>query len=190
VVEVPLREDWRYVWAYSFECSQDPKEGNFPNSAPQGMMKATHGTRKLQHHYPWVDRYCIPQDYESEKDAQIQLMGFIYQNVLALPFSSVQALNQNLGMHPGTHVCYLQKQSVVRVGHSFLCSILSDTTTTYWLSHIKKLTMDIMRGVISKVNAINITSQFQRRPYLFRMREHIFAYHVIHSSQKVNTELW
>lgn len=48
------------------------------HSAPRSIEQAMDFTRALEVKYLWVDRYCIPQDDQSEKHIQLRAMGSIY----------------------------------------------------------------------------------------------------------------
>jgi hypothetical protein len=68
-----------YLWGSA--CLENPEnDQKFIASAPPVITDSMTVTRLLGFRYLWVDRYCIPQDSDDEKLAQIQNMDAIYAN--------------------------------------------------------------------------------------------------------------
>jgi len=72
-----------YVWG---DTDREPLDkdaissGILPKSIPRVIENAIEVTRNLNIRYLWVDRYCINQDDDVERDLQIRAMDAVYQN--------------------------------------------------------------------------------------------------------------
>ena len=66
-----------YVWGNSEMC---PFSETLPPNLPNTIEDTIKVTFKLGFRYLWIDRYCINQQSEEERDAQFQAMDIIYQN--------------------------------------------------------------------------------------------------------------
>lgn len=79
-----------YVWgknptshltAYESTIEEMMKENGLPQSEiPRTIEDAMTATLRIGHRYLWVDRLCIIQDNERDKDNQIEGMGSIYSS--------------------------------------------------------------------------------------------------------------
>jgi hypothetical protein len=70
-----------YVWGTSksgdeYECV----DNILPTTLPRTIEDAVSVTKVLGLRYLWIDRYCIDQGNDTEKQIQIQQMDLIYQN--------------------------------------------------------------------------------------------------------------
>lgn len=73
-----------YVWGQNPPSAiQDGVANDLPHPIPQLIIDVIEVTRILQYQYLWIDRYCIPQGDQAEKDLQIRLMGSVYKNAEA-----------------------------------------------------------------------------------------------------------
>ena len=70
-----------YVWGTNGFGNNDRSIHNkLPTTLPQTIEDALKVTKELDLRYIWIDRYCINQDDDAEKQIQIQQMDLIYQN--------------------------------------------------------------------------------------------------------------
>ncbi|KAK3991107.1 heterokaryon incompatibility protein-domain-containing protein [Cladorrhinum sp. PSN332] len=69
-----------YVWGTADTTTTSSADPNtMPDAALLVIEDAIQVTKFLGLRYLWIDRYCIPQDDEAARWAQIQNMGVIYQ---------------------------------------------------------------------------------------------------------------
>lgn len=74
-----------YVWGSSKTPNQQgytirtSSGTEYPVNLPKVVLDATEVVRNLGYRYLWVDRYCINQHKNAEKDTQIKLMDSIYR---------------------------------------------------------------------------------------------------------------
>lgn len=69
-----------YVWGTSRSGDEDQCIHNIlPTTLPRTIEDAMSVTKKLGLRYIWIDRYCINQEDDDEKQVQIRQMDLIYQ---------------------------------------------------------------------------------------------------------------
>ncbi|KAF7672899.1 hypothetical protein GT037_008850 [Alternaria burnsii] len=71
-----------YVWGTSSSGDDDQRSHKtfLPTILPRTIEDAISVTKVLDLRYLWVDRYCIDQENDAEKQTQIQQMDLIYQH--------------------------------------------------------------------------------------------------------------
>ena len=70
-----------YVWGKSRSVNNDQYVHNIlPMTLPRTIEDAISVTQVLGLRYLWIDRYCIDQENDVEKQIQVQQMDLIYQN--------------------------------------------------------------------------------------------------------------
>lgn len=69
-----------YVWGTSRSGDDWCVHNELPTTLPRTIEDALKVSKLLGFRYIWIDRYCIDQDNDVEKQMQIQQMGVIYQN--------------------------------------------------------------------------------------------------------------
>lgn len=68
-----------YVWGTKRSGNDRCVHDRLPTNLPQTIEDAIKVTKELGLRYLWIDRYCINQDNDAEKQIQIQQMDLIYQ---------------------------------------------------------------------------------------------------------------
>ena len=109
-----------YVWGgVGGNCAL--AEFRLPSDIPLLIDDAIEVTRRLSYRYLWVDRYCIPQDNDSDKHTQIQRMNLIYGSA-AVTIIAAAGDDPRYGI-PGVSLRPRKKQAVVHVGSRTLVSV-------------------------------------------------------------------
>lgn len=105
-----------YVWGehLSFASTTKTMEslhqkgglGRYMNELPQTIKDAMQVVRELGERYLWVDRLCIEQDNETQKEIHIQKMDVIYSHALItiIAHCGVSAMSPLPGVRPGTRI--------------------------------------------------------------------------------------
>lgn len=68
-----------YVWGTNRSGNDRCVHDRLPTNLPQTIEDAMKVTQELGLRYLWIDRYCIDQENDVEKQIQIQQMDLIYQ---------------------------------------------------------------------------------------------------------------
>jgi hypothetical protein len=130
ITSLPETENYialSYVWG----PQETPTSGNapghnpttLPNVVAQTIEDAIKVTLELQMQYLWVDRYCIDQYHNENKQQQIDAMADIYENAWA----TIIALgpNHRSGL-PGVSRCRdTQQPHITLQGHTLVSSMPS-----------------------------------------------------------------
>lgn len=115
-----------YVWGPDSSMAQHVGNGShLLDLIPQVIEDALTVTLRLKYRYIWIDRYCIPQDDDSEKRAQIKHMGSIYTNAEATVVAAAGA-NSSCSL-PGAGYGNRRSQPQARIGNVQLCSTMPDS---------------------------------------------------------------
>ena len=125
-----------YVWGSLPSIGSSYDDGSMPSlesssvrilsesAVPRVINDAISVTRALEFRYLWVDRYCIDQDDQAHKCAQIQQMGSIYNNAQATLIAAA-GVDPTYGL-PGVGSCQRREQPTANIGKYTLCSTLPD----------------------------------------------------------------
>jgi hypothetical protein len=93
-----------YVWGRTGSDGEAKDSGNLPVIFPATIRDAITVTKILKYRYLWIDRYCIPQQNDKERHAQIRQMDQIYQNaeltIIAAAGSDVESGLPGVGFAP------------------------------------------------------------------------------------------
>jgi len=112
-----------YVWgSVKDDCAL--VNSCLPAKVPLLIDDAIHVTQKLGYQHLWIDRYCIPQDSDSDKHAQIQKMNLIYGSA-AVTIIAAAGDDPTYGL-PGVSLRSRRKQEEVQVGNRTLVSLNLD----------------------------------------------------------------
>jgi hypothetical protein len=110
-----------YVWG-DISLAQGPRTFDLA-SAPRVIRDAMSVTTRLGHRYLWVDRYCIPQDDDSEKTYQIGIMHRIYENSIVTIVAAASEHDEDGLPGAGTNPPILRAEQVmVPMGSNMLIS--------------------------------------------------------------------
>ena len=124
-----------YVWGTNGFSDNDRFVHNkLPTTLPQTIEDALKVTKELGLRHIWIDRYCINQDDDTEKQIQIQQMDLIYQNAF-IAIIAAAGTDPSFGL-PGVGTSRnLQPTAWIR--GTCLVSILPDpkqlSRTTKWI---------------------------------------------------------
>ena len=105
-----------YVWGDSENCATQMR--GIPSPLPATIEDTFLLTKRLGYRYLWVDRYCIPQDNDVDKQKQIQNMHQIYQHSV-LTVVAAAGDNPHFGL-PGIGATPRKRQPCVKVGNKTL----------------------------------------------------------------------
>lgn len=114
-----------YVWGSDLSVFQHFGDGShMPEDIPQVVEDALKVTLHLKYRYLWIDRYCIPQDDDDKRHAQIKHIGSIYTNAEATIVAAAGA-DSSFGL-PGAGYRKRRPQARAMVGNVLLYSTLPD----------------------------------------------------------------
>jgi hypothetical protein len=129
ILEVKEPESCRYlalsyVWGESgTRSAQAPKwSDKLPETLPRVIEDAIILTLKLNHRFLWVDRYCIRQNHETERQTLIHNMDAIYKNASTC-IAAAAGIDSSFGL-PGVGSVPRIPQAQAEVGNSLLVSTL------------------------------------------------------------------
>jgi hypothetical protein len=112
-----------YVWGTNSTSNDDRSVDNrLPTSLPQTIKDALKVTKELGLCYIWIDRYCINQNNDSEKQTQIQQMDLIYQQA-SITIVAAAGTDPYFGL-PGVGTTSRTVQPTSWIGERCLVSIL------------------------------------------------------------------
>lgn len=121
-----------YVWGKKplnmTKSNTRPK--NLPRDAPRTVRDAMAVTMELQYRYLWVDRYCINQQDEVEKAAQLAQMDMIYE-IASVTIVAAAGMDDQHGI-PGAGtqpVVPRISQDTAKVGPYIFVSLQPDVST-------------------------------------------------------------
>jgi Heterokaryon incompatibility protein (HET) len=123
-----------YVWG-----NEPPRVSKIQSGEPLEALEKTIEdsmavATTLGFRYLWVDRYCIPQNNEKEKDSQIELMGDIYANS-SLTIIAAAGDNADFGL-PGVSSRARKQYPHVRIGsRDLVClppRVAEEVKTSVW----------------------------------------------------------
>jgi hypothetical protein len=112
-----------YLWG-TVKPPKSPVAGHLPDNLPKTMEDSISVTRKLGFRYLWIDAYCIDQDREDEKAAQIPKMDLIYQNA-AITIIACAGNDSDYGL-PGVGSRHRLPQAEASMGKHLIVSALDD----------------------------------------------------------------
>jgi Heterokaryon incompatibility protein (HET) len=122
-----------YVWGTGVHVTEHIQDGCLlPEEIPWVIEDALMATLHLNFRYLWVDRYCIPQNDDGEKHAQITSVGLIYANAVATIVAAAGA-DSSIGL-PGAGHRPRRCQAQARIGHVVLRSTMPDPKLTIEMS--------------------------------------------------------
>lgn len=136
-----------YLWG----TVKPPKSavlGNLPESLPRTMEDSIIATLKLGFQYLWIDAYCIDQDREEEKAAQIPRMDLIYQNA-TITIIACAGNDSDYGL-PGVGLRHRKLQPEAVVGNHLIISTLGDPRTFVTESKWNTRAWTYQEGILSQ----------------------------------------
>lgn len=113
-----------YVWGISTEENWNEKWDVLPVKLPRTIEDAIVATRSLGYQYLWVDRYCIPQQDDDERCAQVYQMDLIYNNAQAT-IIAVAGNEPTFGL-PGVQNRLRAPQAYATIGDTKYVYVLPD----------------------------------------------------------------
>jgi hypothetical protein len=114
-----------YVWGTSRSGDEDECVDNIlPTTLPRTIEDAVSVTKVLGLRYLWIDRYCIDQENNAEKQIQIQQMDLIYQNAF-VTIVAAAGTDPHFGL-PGVGATPRTPQPTVWIKGRCLVSTLSN----------------------------------------------------------------
>jgi hypothetical protein len=114
-----------YVWGTSKSGDEDQCIHNIlPTTLPRTIEDAMSVTKVLDLRYLWIDRYCIDQENDAEKQIQIQQMDLIYQNAF-VTIVAAAGTDPHFGL-PGVGATPRTPQPTTWIKGRCLVSTLSD----------------------------------------------------------------
>ncbi|KAH6875065.1 heterokaryon incompatibility protein-domain-containing protein [Alternaria rosae] len=116
-----------YVWGTSRSGDDRCVHNELPTTLPRTIEDALKASKLLGLRYIWIDRYCIDQDNDVEKQIQIQQMDLIYQNAF-VTIVAAAGTDPYFGL-PGVGATPRTPQPSAWVGGQCLVSTLPDLQT-------------------------------------------------------------
>jgi hypothetical protein len=116
-----------YVWGTSKSGNEDECVDNIlPTTLPRTIEDAVSVTKALGLRYIWIDRYCIDQGNDAEKQIQIHQMDLIYQHAF-VTIVAAAGTDPHFGL-PGVGATSRPPQPTAWIKGRCLVSTLSDPT--------------------------------------------------------------
>ena len=116
-----------YVWGTGRSGDDRCVHNELPTTLPRTIEDALNVSKSLGLRYIWIDRYCIDQDNEVEKQMQVQQMDVIYQRAY-VTIVAAAGTDPNFGL-PGVGATSRPPQACAWIGERCLVSTLADPRT-------------------------------------------------------------
>ena len=116
-----------YVWGTSRSGDDRCVYNELPATLPRTIEDALKVSKSLGLRYIWIDRYCIDQDNDLEKQVQTQQMDVIYQNAY-VTIVAATGTDPHFGL-PGVNATPRTPQPSAWIGERCLVSTLADPRT-------------------------------------------------------------
>ncbi|KAF4633974.1 hypothetical protein G7Y89_g4138 [Cudoniella acicularis] len=127
-----------YVWGDKVDQEQDKAPRDYlPKGRPPTIEDSITVTLELGFDYLWIDRYCIWQDDDEDKHAQIRLMSQIYGSAQATIIAAAGS-DPKYGL-PGVGKRSRIPQPKVKIGPRALCWTMETSKSllqnSVWITH-------------------------------------------------------
>jgi hypothetical protein len=116
-----------YLWGTGRSGDDRCVHNELPTTLPRTIEDALKVSKVLGLRYIWIDRYCIDQENDVEKQIQIQQMDLIYQNAF-VTIVAAAGIDPYFGL-PGVGSTPRTPQASACIGGRCLVSTLPDSRT-------------------------------------------------------------
>ena len=132
-----------YVWGaeQTFVTDTEDKQLSDVHSCPKAISDSLQVTSDIGFKYLWVDKYCINQGDDQDKEIQIQ-MGLIYANAMVTIIAAT-----GKGPHhglPGVAGTLRKTQPALRIGDYHIAASLSQARHLVWPGGLHLLSLMVL----------------------------------------------
>lgn len=145
-----------YVWGSHVAMSAEDVN-MLPSELPQLIKDAIEVTTRLGYTYLWVDRYCVPQEDERAKHAQIHSMDQIYsRSTVTIIASAGNSPDQGF---PGVRDARTRRQNYLKVGNQGLLQVLASVADDIQGSEWNARGWTYQEGIVAHRKLVFTSSQ-------------------------------